>query len=616
MIPIDAILCRLLCSKYTTKYPSYIQSPHIVLDIRDTIHFKAIKSGDFEKYANLVETQPEHSVENFKKLIDNFDVSKMSPIEVRYDLPLKKYIITDGVHRISCLVHFGIISDTIPLKFLNIHCDNNTRIAITELVCGKTDEGVCHYNGWRNGKRVPYQSIQFGDFFIPGQRTTHERLAIMRKYVNFNGKTVVDVGCNIGANLFHLYEIKRGTGMDYDSSCTNIGRKLSDMCYRPLTFITHDFDRDSYTVVSDALQGCDIIILTSLGSWVKSWRQLYSLCNTTNATIIFETNNDLEGKPQLDFFHSSGRNIMCISENSNDDITGNTGRKCYVIEPIYKVYIYRTGYHPKNIDGLLRMCEHNKWVLTDFEEADLVFSASTYVDIALYPQKRFVFGPHFSIFPNDVVRRFNNKCNNAVYIQPSQPSVDTWQHEFKFTNLPMQAFAFPVDTDKFTQSDRGEGVLVYFKHRHPSELKHVTDFLTRRGVPYTLISYGSYKESDYMQSLKNAKYVVWVGAHESQGFALEEALATNVPMLVWSTTLRKQEYPYRNEFMNVKSNVTTIPYWDNRCGEYFTDLEDMESKFDVFVSRLENYKPREFVVEVLSITPRSNALSKLVSMIG
>ena len=51
-----------------------------------------------------------------------------------------------------------------------------------------------------------------------------------------------------------------------------------------------------------------------------------------------------------------------------------------------------------------------------------------------------------------------------------------------------------------------------------------------------------YNETDYINYLKECKYGIWVDAHESQGFALEEALSLDVPLLVWNIKSLNQEY--------------------------------------------------------------------------
>ena len=47
--------------------------------------------------------------------------------------------------------------------------------------------------------------------------------------------------------------------------------------------------------------------------------------------------------------------------------------------------------------------------------------------------------------------------------------------------------------------------------------------------------------------------------------------------------------------------ATTIPYWDDRCGEYFTDIQELPDVYNKFISKLNDYKPREFILEKLSM---------------
>ena len=42
-----------------------------------------------------------------------------------------------------------------------------------------------------------------------------------------------------------------------------------------------------------------------------------------------------------------------------------------------------------------------------------------------------------------------------------------------------------------------------------------------------------------MAALKQARFCIWIGRHESQGFAFQECLASNVPILVWDVQSMK-----------------------------------------------------------------------------
>ena len=111
-----------------------------------------------------------------------------------------------------------------------------------------------------------------------------------------------------------------------------------------------------------------------------------------------------------------------------------------------------------------------------------------------------------------------------------------------------------------------------------------------------------------MTCLQNAKYAIWVDAHESQGFAIQEALSCNVPLLVWNTKTMNQEYG--SKYSNI--HCTTIPYWDQRCGEFFYNINELDETFNLFISKLEIYKPREYILEELSVEKCSERFLELI----
>ena len=269
-----------------------------------------------------------------------------------------------------------------------------------------------------------------------------------------------------------------------------------------------------------------------------------------------------------------------------------------------KAFLFK-NYHFKNQEFLDKYVKKNFILTNNFEDADIIFSPSTFINIENYPNKKFIFGNHFSVFPNLTVRRFNNIHKNAIYIQPSQQSVDTWQKEFNFTNLPMKTIQFSINTDKFKPSipntEKDDFVMLYYKDRNPEEFKYIITFLNSKKIKYRIFSYTKrYKEEDFINYLKKAKYAIWLGCHESQGFALLETLSSNVPILVWNVTLRKQQWSYREHYKNIKSNVTSIPYWDSSCGEFFYNKDEFENKFNLFINNLNKYQPRQFILNNLT----------------
>lgn len=85
----------------------YFDRTHHYFKIENSIHYKAIKTGDFSDYQILIEKtkQKEHSVNSFKHLIDNFHISilEKNPVIFKYNKKLKKFDVQDGVHRLAII---------------------------------------------------------------------------------------------------------------------------------------------------------------------------------------------------------------------------------------------------------------------------------------------------------------------------------------------------------------------------------------------------------------------------------------------------------------------------------------------------------------------------------
>jgi hypothetical protein len=282
-------------------------------------------------------------------------------------------------------------------------------------------------------------------------------------------------------------------------------------------------------------------------------------------------------------------------------------------------------FHSKNSEGYERIFNFLKYTVTtdinDIQNCNYIISPGHPIDTSKYPNKKFIFGPHFSIFPNNKLYQINNIHKNAVYIQPSTWPITFWQNysyfnEFQKSKLsvPFKPFPFPVNTEKFKpiENNKKDKVFIYFKRRNPKELEFIKCELDKREVPYAIFDYvRRYDENHYLQYLQQAKYGIILDAHESQGFAIEEALSCNVPLLVWCAQTMNQEYGSRYEPIP----CTSVPYWDERCGEIFYKQEECGPKFDEFISKLDTYKPREYVLENLSVEKCAENFKKLISYI-
>ena len=281
-----------------------------------------------------------------------------------------------------------------------------------------------------------------------------------------------------------------------------------------------------------------------------------------------------------------------------------------------KFLILASSFHIKNKIGLITVLNYLKWQyhfgnISDINNYDVIYSPNYPVDPSNYPSKKFIFGPHFSVFPDHKINLINNKYGNSIYIHPSKWAADVWIN-MGVKHIPVLPLPFAVNTKLFSPSNENnkKSVFIYFKSRKTDELNFLKQFLNHKNIEYKIFDYRiKYQESDYIDYLKKSKYGIWLGRHESQGFALQEALSTNIPLLVWDVKSMNQEegYNYPEIFGNV------IPYWDNQCGEFFYTKEEFECKYIEFMNKLNTYEPRQFILENLSVEKCSEKLANLIN---
>lgn len=284
-----------------------------------------------------------------------------------------------------------------------------------------------------------------------------------------------------------------------------------------------------------------------------------------------------------------------------------------------KILFIKSCTHHKNLHFILNCKQINFCIVNsvnditniDLTQFDAIYSPGEAIDVSKYPNIKFIFGPQFSVFPDK--RLTIIKGSKTVYNLLSNWVVDIWKKSPLCNNLNLVTLPFGVDTEKFIDNksiSEKNNVMVYFKHRNPKDLCFIEGFLKSKNINFSLFSYDKkYNENDYITNLQNSKYCIWIDAHESQGFALQEALSCNVPLLVWNVTSMNQEYG--STYSNLKA--TTTSYWDNKCGEIFYDINSFEIIFDNFINNINNYNPREFILENLSTHICENKLIEFIN---
>ena len=147
--------------------------------------------------------------------------------------------------------------------------------------------------------------------------------------------------------------------------------------------------------------------------------------------------------------------------------------------------------------------------------------------------------------------------------------------------------------------------LIYDKIRWDHEwlegalLNPIQNLLQKRGFRTELVRYKNYDHATYRRLLQRARSMVFLCEHETQGFAYQEAMASNVPILAWDNGYWLD--PLWKRFSKTMTPASSVPFFSPDCGERFIDLADFEAALDRFLTRLPLLTPRKFVSQNLSM---------------
>ncbi|OLP18179.1 glycosyltransferase [Leptolyngbya sp. 'hensonii'] len=176
-----------------------------------------------------------------------------------------------------------------------------------------------------------------------------------------------------------------------------------------------------------------------------------------------------------------------------------------------------------------------------------------------------------------------------------------------------RVLAWPVgiDTEQWRpvpDSLKDIDILLYDKvrwqrgHYGPELIQPIQALLAQRGLKVAVLRYGAYQEAEFHHLLRRSRAMIFLCEHETQGIAYQQALACNVPILAWDRGGFWQDpsyYPSKVQY----GPVSSVPYWDDRCGLKFASLNEFPAQLDAFLAGLSQrqFCPREYILENLTL---------------
>jgi hypothetical protein len=242
-------------------------------------------------------------------------------------------------------------------------------------------------------------------------------------------------------------------------------------------------------------------------------------------------------------------------------------------------------------------------------------SITNFVDPNMIPKSvKIMFGPQFFVLPEGsmVGEKREDLQDRCVYNCLSSWVKYLYEEMVPSMIMPLECLPFSVDTNRFQPTgltgpkERIWDCVVYVKRRSNELINHAIDLLQSKQLSYKIFQYGSYQESDYLHELQHCKWMLVLDAHESQGFALEEAMSCNVPLLVMDASSLYDETTdggktYTYEYLKPKDlKATSVPYWSNECGIKIQTKEDLSQAMDTMMATYHKFSPRAYILQTLS----------------
>lgn len=211
-------------------------------------------------------------------------------------------------------------------------------------------------------------------------------------------------------------------------------------------------------------------------------------------------------------------------------------------------------------------------------------------------------GPQIWFFDRHVNDLKENPHYYNKIIVPSQWTKDLPVQKFGYPENKIAVWPVGIELKKW-EKDIKYDCLVYFKRRDERELEQVISFLKKNDMTYNIVRYGNYDQKELEKLCDQSAFCFLLNGTESQGIAVQEMMARDLPMLVWDVT------EWTDQGREWAVPATSVPYWSDQCGVRFFDPLDIDYAFDQFCSRI--YKPRKFVEKELSFKASVKKLMRI-----
>ena len=202
-------------------------------------------------------------------------------------------------------------------------------------------------------------------------------------------------------------------------------------------------------------------------------------------------------------------------------------------------------------------------------------------------------GPNLTVIPfekNEII------CSPKIDIV-IQPSL--WVKKFVVSLKPtlrekIAIWPAGVEIPKANNQVKDIDVLIYQKSEVSYELlREIRNQIKKNNLKSEDLIYGKFTQYDYFNKLDRTKMVIYLSNSESQGLALQEAWARDVPTLVYNRGF----FEYHG--YSFSDDAISAPYLTRESGMFFSE-ENFRVQFEDFIKKLRTFNPKRYVTKNLS----------------
>ena len=204
---------------------------------------------------------------------------------------------------------------------------------------------------------------------------------------------------------------------------------------------------------------------------------------------------------------------------------------------------------------------------------------------------RYVVGPNIHILASEDPGAFLSDKVSRILV-PSEWVLRLWSTDMPEISHKLMVWACGVDFAYWNRGDwanQNRRPLLYSKVDWPELASCVADTLQRAGLDFHFLSYGSYTPSRFRSILQQTSCVIYLGGSESQGIALLESWAMDVPTFVFDAPHQDIHLSRGRTIRLERGEFSPAPYLSPERGAVWSTQEELMH----YVRSTESFTARE-----------------------